>query len=57
MSTPAVGSPSGSYPKQPSLAPGRMGWEDFHSGPLTPAHEAALSVTLRRELEEAMRWM
>lgn len=42
MSTPAVGSPSGSYPKQPSLAPGRMGWEDFHSGPLTPAHEAAL---------------
>ncbi len=42
MSTPAVGSPSGGYPKPPSLAPGRVGWEDFHSGPLTPAHEAAV---------------
>lgn len=42
MSTPAVGSPSGSYPRNPPLAPGRVGWEDFHSGPLTPAHEAAL---------------
>lgn len=42
MSTPAVGSPSGPYPKQSSLAPGRVGWEDYHSGPLTPAHEAAL---------------
>lgn len=42
MSTPAVGSPSGGYAKQTSLAPGRVGWEDFHSGPLTPVHEAAV---------------
>jgi anti-anti-sigma regulatory factor len=42
VSIPAVGTPSGSYPKPSSLPPGRIGGEDFHSGPLLPVHEAAI---------------